>query len=201
MPTNYKQAPNSYDDEAKTAHLAPEQEERINIRVKARHQLKIHALQRGKTLTEYINEAINEKIQKDLLNPVIPGSRVITVTGIDTPPTPGRPASEYKLKPKPMRTRFNISEKIVARKWAESGWFVLADGAPDFLMIRFDNKGQPYRTVAVEVKNRRQPRLSPEQLLYKKILENAGFEFRIEIIGDDEIEREGKKLERASGLG
>lgn len=205
MPTDYKRPRgHSFDVKKfvdKEVHEAilegPPEGERINLRIKHRMQLRVHALQQGKTLTDYINEAIREKVEQDMMRPPIPGTKAIVVS-VDLPHGAGRPlrgdhsANPLFSRAKVSLERLTLSEKCVARKWQEAGYFVLKNGAPDFLMLKLADNSV-YRFVAVEVKNRRTPHLTASQQLYKKALELAGVEYRLEIIGDEDIEKEKRR--------
>lgn len=73
----------------------------------------------------------------------------------------------------------NPREERVAERYRENGWKVLRGGAPDFLMLKVENE-EILDVLAIEVKSHRD-QLSYEQLVYKKILERAGFHYKVEV--------------------
>ena len=74
----------------------------------------------------------------------------------------------------------NPREERVAQKYKASGWKVLRGGAPDFLMIKVNENKEPIEVLAVEVKSPKDD-LNYEQLVYRMILEKAGFKYIVEV--------------------
>lgn len=74
----------------------------------------------------------------------------------------------------------NPREEEVADRYLNRGWKVLRGGAPDFLMLRVES-GEIGEIMAVEVKSPMTD-LSYEQRVYKKVLEQAGIEYVVEVV-------------------
>ena len=78
----------------------------------------------------------------------------------------------------------NRREREIARRYEADGWVVLRNGAPDFLMLRVvEQSGEKVVAVvqAVEVKAPGD-RLTYEQALYRKALEQLGVRYRLETV-------------------
>lgn len=73
----------------------------------------------------------------------------------------------------------NRREDAVRRKYLREGWRVLRGGAPDFLMLKVVS-GEIVDVRAVEVKGP-DSCLTYEQSVYRKILEQAGIGFEVEV--------------------
>jgi hypothetical protein len=67
----------------------------------------------------------------------------------------------------------------VKKKYEALGWKILRNGAPDFLVIKVDEKGTILETKAVEVKAPGS-RLTYEQGVYRLVFANAGVEYLVE---------------------
>lgn len=74
----------------------------------------------------------------------------------------------------------NVREEEIADRYANQGWKVLRGGAPDFVMIRVKG-GNIHEAMAVEVKSPK-GELTYEQMVYRMILERAGFRYVVEVV-------------------
>lgn len=74
----------------------------------------------------------------------------------------------------------NEREEAVLQRYRRSGWQVLRGGAPDFLMLKVA-ENRVVEVKAVEVKGPHSD-LTYEQRIYRVILEQAGIEFKVEVM-------------------
>lgn len=75
----------------------------------------------------------------------------------------------------------NAREKQVVDKYEQQGWKTVRCGAPDFLFLKIDNKGNIVDHKFVEVKSK-QNELTYSQEIWKKILKKLGANYKVEII-------------------
>ena len=78
-----------------------------------------------------------------------------------------------------MVSMVNRRERIVAERYKTLGYKPMHNGAPDFLMLKVENK-QVVSFLAVEVK-RKGAKLTYEQSVYRDVFRRAGIEYRIEV--------------------
>lgn len=69
---------------------------------------------------------------------------------------------------------------MVASKYEKEGWGVLRGGAPDFLMVKFEDN-ELKAILAVEVKSP-DSTLTYEQEVYRKVMERFGIPYTVEVI-------------------
>lgn len=74
----------------------------------------------------------------------------------------------------------NEREEAVLQRYRRSGWQGLRGGAPDFLMLKVA-ENRVVEVKAVEVKSPHSD-LTYEQRIYRVILEQAGIEFKVEVM-------------------
>jgi len=74
----------------------------------------------------------------------------------------------------------NNREEAVKRRYEEQGWKMLRGGAPDFIALRVDDKGNILEFRGVEVKTNGSS-LTYEQAIYQRIFELANIPFTVEV--------------------
>lgn len=74
----------------------------------------------------------------------------------------------------------NDNELKIVEKYEAQGWRTLRGGAPDFLFLKVDNRGEIEDFVFVEVKNGKSG-LSYAQAIYREVLELLGAKFKVEV--------------------
>ena len=75
----------------------------------------------------------------------------------------------------------NLREKQVVDRYEKQGWKTIRCGAPDFLFLKVDDKGDMVDHRFVEVKSKSDD-LSYAQTIWKKVLEKLGADYKVEII-------------------
>jgi len=74
----------------------------------------------------------------------------------------------------------NHREKQILKKYEKKGYKTVRCGCPDFLFIKTNN-GEIIESIFVEVKSP-QDHLSYEQYIWKLVLEQGGFKYKVEVI-------------------
>ena len=76
----------------------------------------------------------------------------------------------------------NLNEDKVRIKYERLGYKVLRNGAPDFLMFKYNKEEDKMSDIIfVEVKTK-QDKLSYEQSVYRKVLESLGLNYNLEVV-------------------
>ena len=75
----------------------------------------------------------------------------------------------------------NHRESAVADRWKADGWRPLRNGAPDYMMLKVDERGEITDLHAVEVKSPGDD-LSYEQKVWREICKRAGIPFTVEVV-------------------
>lgn len=80
---------------------------------------------------------------------------------------------------KPLEPSMNARERVIAERYRSQGWAALRNGAPDFVMLKTDERGRILEMQGVEVK-KRGSKLSHEQKVWREVFKRAGIPFVIE---------------------
>ena len=75
----------------------------------------------------------------------------------------------------------NRREQLVYDGYLAGGYGVLRNGAPDFIILKTEGGEIQEIVAAVEVKSPK-GRMTHEQLVWRKICERAGIEYRVEVV-------------------